>query len=432
MPASSAPLTRLALVDVDSCFTSCERVFHPELHGRPVVVLSNNDGCVVARSAEAKQLGIEMGIPWFKIRSWAEQSGVVARSSNYELYGSMSRRLMELLQDFSPKVEVYSIDEAFLTLRAEGPDGLIELGSKIRAKVLHHLGLPVTVGIAPTRTLAKLASHGAKDNPALRHVASLDSYSPAQIDAILDATQVGKLWGIGRRLEAKLAEAGITTALQLRDTDPTAMRRKHSVNMARTILELRGTPCIEIGDHDATRTGQVIYSRSFSTPVTSVTDLHQVLAVYAQSLTSRLRHQRSVAGAVWAFAATSWHIQPCHQISGAVSLPDRTDDPIAVLSAAAGLLEPRMVPGKRYVRAGISVSDLASKGAQEALPVFAPDPRGSQMGTIIDRVCAAVGRDAVGLGLAGMKTPPDWQMRRDLLSGRSTTHWAELATVRAR
>lgn len=430
MPASSGVTTRTMLVDVDSCFAACERVFHPELEGRPLVVLSNNDGCVVARSREAKALGIPMGEPWFKLRAWASRQGVVARSSNYELYGSLSRRVMDILGGFSARVEVYSIDEAFLTVRGT-TDEITSVGREIRRRILHDLGLPVSVGIAPTRTLAKLASRGAKRSLGLGGVASIDHYQSAQLDAILEATPVADLWGIGHRLERRLAALSIVTARALRDSDPHQMRRRFNVNVARTVLELQGIPCIEVEQRDVPRKGQIMFSRSFSTPVTTTTQLHQVLSIYAQHVTRRLRSQSTVAGSVWAFASTSWHVEPVHHISGAVAVTPRTDSPLTVLQAASRMLLPRMNPGQRYVRAGICLSDLAPAGAQPTFDMFAPDSRGGELGALVDRVNAKVGRGAVGLGLAGFKTPPDWQMRRDLLSNRGTTHWAELATVTA-
>ena len=423
---------RVALVDVDSCFAACERVFHPALATVPLTVLSNNDGCVVARSREAKSLGVPMGEPWFKLRPWASRNGVVARSSNYELYGSLSRRLMQLLGGFSASVEVYSIDEAFLGFRAATPPDLTEVGPTSRAQARHHIGLPVSVGIASTRTLAKLASRGAKHSPALGGVASLDDYPAAQVDAILEATAVEDLWGIGPRLTRRLSALGIENARQLRDSDPSAMRRRFNVNVARTILELRGVSCIEPGERDAPRTGQVMFSRSFSTPITTTRELHQVLSIYAQHVTRRLRGQQTVAGAVWAFASTSWYTEPVHHISDSTALTPRTDSPITVLQAASRMLLPRMTPGHRYVRAGICLSDLAPAGAQPMLEPFAADTRGGQLGALVDRINSRVGRGAVGLGYAGLKTPPDWQMRRDMLSNRATTHWAELATVYAR
>ena len=418
------------LVDVDSCYAACERVFHPELEGVPLVVLSNNDGCVVARSSEAKALGIEMGVPWFKLKAWADRHGVVARSSNYELYGSISARIMAILGEYTPAVEVYSIDEAFLRLPGS-PAELTEMGRRIRRRILHDLGVPVSVGIGATHTLAKLASHGAKHSPTLGHVADLDAYRPGQVDAILEATPVADLWGVGRRLDSRLASMGIRTARQLRDADPAVMRRRFNVNLARTILELRGTDCITIDDRDADRTGQIMFSRSFSTPVTDPTQMHQVLAIYAQQAATRLRHQHSVAAGLWVFASTSWYVSPVHQVSLAGRLPHPADDPVTIVKAACDLLLDRIEPGRRYVRAGISLLDLAPAGAQPMLDPFSPDPRLARLGALVDRVNAACGRGALGLGWAGITAPPDWQMRREMLSNRGTTHWAELATVTA-
>lgn len=429
MPAPHA-LSRILLVDVDSCFAACERVFHPDLVGRPIVVLSNNDGCVVARSAEAKALGVQMGVPWFKIAAWADRHGVVAKSSNYELYGSISARIMEILREYTPRVDVYSIDEAFLHLRSTRRS-LVDAARSIRTRIHHDLGIPVSVGIAPTRTLAKLASHGAKHTPGLGGVAATDLYTPAQLDAILTATPVGDLWGVGRRISAHLEAMRITTARQLRDADLKQIRKRFNVNLARTVLELRGTPCIDIEDRDAERKEQVMFSRSFSTPVTTEAEMHQVLAIYAQNVTRRLRAQHSAASAVWAFAATSWYVQPVHEISDATTLAEPTSDPVTVLRTALRLIQPRLIPGKRYVRAGISLSGLVPAGLQPMLPGFGTDQRHATIGHVIDHVNAAVGRDALGLGLAGLQAPPDWQMKRDLLSNRGTTHWAELATVHA-
>lgn len=430
MPASPRVTTRIALVDVDSCFAACERIFHPELEGRPLVVLSNNDGCVVARSAEAKALGIPMGEPWFKLKTWAHRHDVVARSSNYELYGSISRRIMEILSDYSATLEVYSIDEAFLTLRAPTPN-IAATGRTIRNRIRHDLGIPVSVGIAPTRTLAKLATRGAKHSPDLRGVASLDQYTPTQLDTILEATPVEDLWGVGPRYTRRLTALNIKTAKQLRDADPKEMRHRFNVNLARTILELRGISCIEIEQRDLPRKGQIMFSRSFSTPVTTTTQLHQVLSIYAQNATRRLRNQKSETGAIHAFASTSYHTEPVHHISDSTGINPRTDSPLTILQAASRLLIPRMIPGHRYVRAGICLSDLAPAGTQPSFEMFSPDTKGAQLGALVDRINAQLGRDSLGLGLAGLKTPPDWQMRRDLLSNRGTTHWAELATVTA-
>ncbi|WP_071161958.1 Y-family DNA polymerase [Acidipropionibacterium acidipropionici] len=430
MTDTSGAVDRIALVDVDSCYCACERIFHPELIGRPLVVLSNNDGAVVARSREAKDLGVEMGAAWFKIKAWAERHGVVARSSNYELYGSINARLNSILSRFSPHVEVYSIDEAFIGLHGS-PDQILATGRAIRARIAHDLGIPVSVGIGPSHTLAKLCSHGAKHTPSLGGVASADSFSPTRWDRVLGATPVADLWGVGPRLDKRLARMGIRTALQLRDADPGHMRRVFSVLVERTVLELRGVDCIQIDDRDADRIGQIMYSRSFSTPVTTRDEMHQVLAIYAQNAARRLRAQHSTAGALWAFASTSWYTQPVHHVSAQTSLPGRTDDPAVIVKAACRLLLDRIEEGRRYVRAGIALSEITPAGVQEMLDPFQPDPRAAIIGPLVDQVNRAVGRGSIGLGWAGLATPPGWQMRREKLSERATTSWAELARVSA-
>lgn len=426
MPAPS--LSRFALVDVNSCFAACERIFDPSLEGRPVVVLSNNDGCVVARSAEAKALGIPMGEPWFRLQAWADKHGVAARSSNYELYGDISGRIMAMLRRFSDQVEVYSIDEAFVRLSGTVEE-LATTSREIRRRILHDIGVPVSVGIAPTRTLAKLASHGAKKSPALHGVACTDWYTDEQMGRILTSTPVGDLWGVGRRGAKRLAGLGIDNACQLRDSDTKTMRRRFSVNMAHTILELRGHACIDIGDHDAVRQ-QVMFSRSFSTPVTSPSEMQQVLSIYAQNASRRLRGQGSVAGAIYAWAQTAWATPPMHTAAAACEITPRTADPALLTKAACQLVLPRMLEGRRYVRAGVSLTDIAQTRDQVVLDLFDTDTPAAQVGSLLDQVNDRLGRGAIGLGMAGLQAPPDWQMKREMLSPRATTHWEELAVAR--
>jgi DNA polymerase V len=428
---NASTVRRFALVDVDSCFVACERVFHPELAGVPLVVLSNNDGCVVARSREAKNMGVPMGIAWFKLREWAGRHGLVARSSNYELYGSMSSRLMTVLSEFSATTEVYSLDEAFLQLRGT-PSELVATAREIRRRIAHDLGLPVSVGIAPSRTLAKTFCHGAKDHPRLAGVGSYDQYSPEAIDAILDKIPARDVWGIGRRIAGRLDGLGITTAIQLRDSDPRHMRTRFSVATERAIRELRGTDCVTIADRDAARTGQVMFSRSFSTPVTTRDQMHQVIGIYAQQAATRLRQQGSTTAGFWAFASTSAFVEPFHQVSISGHFEAPTADPVSIVKQITAALLPRMTPGLKHVRAGVSLLDLAPAGAQEMLELFAPDPRLTVIGGLVDKVNKNCGRGAVGIGHAGLAQPPDWQMKRDILSERATTHWAELASVSAR
>lgn len=426
-PPVTGPVQRIALVDVDSAFAAFERVFHPHLAGVPIVVLSNNDGCAVAMSREAKALGIKMGAPYFQIQPFLDKHGVVTRSSNYELYGSLSQRVMQILGRYTSKLDVYSIDEAFLHLKGS-PEEMLNTAREIREKILHDLGIPVSVGIATTRTLAKIATRGAKNSPGLAGVATFDAYSPEQVALILGSVPIGDIWGVGSKTERKLIGLGVHTALDLRASDPSEMRRRFNVNMMRTVLELQGTPCIEVGDRDAVREGQVMFSRSFSSPITTEDQLHQVLSIYSQKVSHRLRSQGLTTAAVWAFTSTAYHREPVHYHSGSMKIPP-TADPITIYRAARALLSGKLIEGERYVRAGIALMDLSPEGAQQVLEVFQDGP-GARLGALADAVNKKVGSPALGLGLAGLRTPPDWNMRREKLSNRGTTHWKELTVVR--
>lgn len=419
---------RIALVDVNSFFASCERVLHPDLDGRPVVVLSNNDGCVVARSAEAKALGVEMGVPWFKIESWAKQAGLVARSSNYELYGSLSARVTEILGRFAAWQEVYSIDESFLGLRGT-PAELARIGAEIRATILRNTGLPVCVGIAPSKTLAKVANRGAKQTPRLAGVCSLDDYPAERLDRILAATPVTELWGVASRSGKKLAGLGIHSALDLRDADPGLIRKRFSVVMQRTVLELRGTPCIPL-ELDVAAKEQIIFSRSFSTPVQSAAEMSQVLSIYAQRISGRLRAQGSVAKAMTVWAATSHYAEEHHAPSAQLRFATPTDEPITIAKAAAALL-PRLRHGTKYVRAGLILTELTAAQSHGMLELFTPEFEGRQIGQALDAVAKKHGARAIGIGRGGLRAAPSWNMRRGMLSNRGTTHLDELSVARA-
>ena len=293
------------LADADSFYASCERVFDPGLAGRPVVVLSNNDGCVVARSREAKNLGIQEGVPWFKLREFARMHGVTARSSNYELYASLSARMMRVMDQWLPGRVAYSIDECFLDPPARDPDRTLRL---MRHAVLKGVGVPVTVTMAPTRTLAKLLSHWAKHTPDTGGAAVWDDLDPTLRETIMRSTPVGDVWGVGRRNAPRLTAMGLTDAMRLRDADQTAIRRRFGVNLARTVLELRGVPCVELAGGDAVdgrREHMIVYSRMFGRPVTDTDGLRAVAGVHAQHAAVRLRRQGSLTRLVGAWAATS-------------------------------------------------------------------------------------------------------------------------------
>jgi len=419
----------IGLVDANSFYASCERVFDPKLEGRPVVVLSNNDGCVVSLSAEAKALGVKMGTPWFKIRGAADHWGLVARSSNYELYGDLSARMHELVGRYGAFVEEYSIDECFLHVNAERTD-LMALGREIRARVRRHVGLPVSVGFGPSKTLAKLANHGAKRNTRLAGVCDWTSYSAEQQARILDSYPTSETWGIASRLQRRLAERNIHTMLQLRDADPAVIKKTFGVVVQRTVYELGGISCIELEPERKTKQ-QIISSRMFGHPVTDPATVEHVLSVYAQRATARMRRERSVAGLVSTFAASSPYADGYTSAWGQAAFAMPTDDPVAIAKAAAASLRDRLRTGTRYVRAGVMLSALSPASSHTFLPLFQPDYDHRGVGELLDRVHRHHGEHTLGLGMAGMRLGPGFEMRREMLSLRATTHWGELATAHA-
>jgi DNA polymerase V len=419
----------IALIDCESFYASCERVFDPKLDGKAIVVLSNNDGCVVALNREAKALDIPMGIPWFKLEGYARAAGVVAKSSNYELYGSLSARVMEIIGRYCAWQEVYSIDESFVGLHGTVEE-LTKLGHEIRAEILRCTGIPVRVGIGRSKTLAKLASRGAKADLTLGGVCHLGSYGPEHIERIMAGTAVTDLWGIAGRTGKRLAAMGIFTARDLRDADAKWIRKKFSVVMERTVHELRGISCIPLEEQREYK-DQLIFSRSFSKPVQTVADMQQVLSIYAQKVSSRLRSQGQVAGVVSAWAATSWH-RPgeSHSPHMSVGIPTPTDDPIGIAKAAFALL-PRIRHGTPYVRAGVVLTGLRPKGSAAPLALFEPEFEGRHVGDTLDAITNKLGPRAIGVGLGGLQGAPVWNMKREMLSRRATTHWEELCEARA-
>lgn len=422
---------RIALVDVNSFFASCERIFDPRLEGKPVVVLSNNDGCVVARSAEAKALGIAMGVPWFKLEPYAKQYGIVAKSSNYELYGDLSARVMDILHGFAANVEVYSVDEAFLELHGT-TEKLLATGRAIKETIMNKVGLPVCVGIGKSKTLAKLANSGAKKAEGMHGVCNLDTFSAEHIDAIMNALPVDNIWGIAKRLSRRLQGFGISTVKELRDSDPALIRKRFGVVVQRTVYELRGHDCIKLEGERVVK-NQVMYSRSFSTPITTVRDMHEVLAIYAQRVSKRLRRQGSVAAAMTCFAGTSrFANEPFHSpyVNATFSTP--TNDPIEILKAASSVLLPHLRDGNKYVRAGIMLHDVSPKTSHSYLDMFTPVHEHRQIGEALDKVMEKHGAFSIGLGAAGFKNARQWEMKRGMLSLRATTRWDELATVHAK
>ena len=328
---------QFALVDVNNFYVSCERVFQPRLEGIPLVVLSNNDGCAVARSNEVKALGVKMGTPWFKMKDLARQHGIRAFSSNYTLYGDMSNRATTVLRDFAPDLEVYSIDESFLRIESVAHlyGGAIPMGHQMRNRIKQWTGLPVCVGVGPTKTLAKFANHLAKKNPVFDGVCDLHALSRPERLAWMHGVEVGEVWGVGPRITKRLAAMGITSVLALRNASPKEMRTHFGVVMERTCNELRGISCLELEDI-AQPKKQIMSSRSFGAPVETLAELRESVASYLATAAEKLRRQKSAAGAVYVFLLTNRfkEDEPQYNAGITVPMPDATDDTLVLTDAA--------------------------------------------------------------------------------------------------
>lgn len=349
-----------ALVDCNNFYASCEKLFNPKIKNRPVVVLSNNDGCVVARSAEVKALGIPMGVPWFKMRDEAKRHGIVAFSSNYALYADLSNRVVEVLSAFSPNIEVYSIDESFLELSGfEGQEGgLAGYGAEMKQRIADWLGLAVCVGIGPSKTLAKLANHCAKKNLAGSHgVCDFTTMAPAALTELFQRIEVGEVWGIGRKISARLEAMGINTVRQLHDADAETIRAQFSVVVERTVRELRGVSCLDMQEVVPDKQ-QIMSSRSFGQLVYDLAELEEAVASYVAKAAEKLRHQDSLAGGMQVYIRTNVFKPevPQYQRSVTVPLPNATDDTRVLTRWALRVLRRIYRPG--YHKAGIMLSNI--------------------------------------------------------------------------
>lgn len=421
---------RIALVDVNNFYASCEKAFAPALANTPLVVLSNNDGCVVARSPEAKALGIATGDPWFKLEAAAKTNGLQAVSSNYELYGDMSARVMELLGRFGHTQSVYSIDECFLGLDGT-PEHLQQQALDIKEAVATHVGLPVCVGVAETRTLSKLANRIAKQNPHLGGVCSLDTFPPEHLEAIMSRVPVTGIWGVAGRLGKRLNAIGIFTIADLKAADPVMIRSKFSVVLQRTVLELNGTPCHEELAQPPPHK-QIIFSRSFAQKITTWKELTQVLSAYAQQAAIRLNEQHQSARIMTVFAGTSYFADGQTSFpSVTIKLPGPTRDPVILIRAAVDAFAGRMVEGLPYARAGIMLTGLEETGAAQMLDGFTSAHEDRDVSGLLGDVRNKFGKAAIGLGAAGLKTPAAWVMKRERQTPRYTTEWDELPLVQA-
>ncbi|AMG98157.1 translesion error-prone DNA polymerase V subunit UmuC [Serratia liquefaciens] len=418
-----------ALADVNSFYASCETLWRPDLRGRPVVVLSNNDGCVVARSKEAKQLGIKMGEPYFQIKRNFERAGGIAFSSNYELYADMSMRVMSVLEEMAPRVEIYSIDESFLDLT--GVRNCIDLetfGSKVRAKVLRDTGLTVGVGIAQTKTLAKLANYAAKKWLQTGGVVDLSNHERQR--KLMALVPTAEVWGIGRRISKKLQLMGVETALQLADASTTMIRKNFSVVIERTVRELRGEPCLSLEEFAPTKQ-QIICSRSFGDRITEYDAMHQAICMYATRAAEKLREERQYCRYINAWVKTSpFSInEEYYGNTASIKLITPTQDTRDIIAAAIRCLDAIWQSGHRYQKAGVMLQDFYSQGIAQLnlFDEFQPRPNSERLMTVLDHINKS-GRAKVWF--AGQGNHQAWSMKRELLSPAYTTRVSDLPRAR--
>jgi len=422
----------IALVDCNNFYVSCERLFQPGLEGKPVVVLSNNDGCVVSRSQEVKDLGLKMAVPWFQLKDLARQHGIIARSSNYSLYADISSRVMALLSRFSPSQEVYSIDESFLDLTGIPADHTA-YGREIRRAIRQYVGIPVCVGIASSKTLAKLANHVAKKNPRYDGVCDLNGMTATEQDDLFAAIDVGEVWGVGRRSVGNLREMGIDTVLDLKRAPAKRLRAKFSVVFERIVAELNGTVCLEF-EQVAPAKQQIICSRSFGTLTSHLPDMEQAVIAYTTRATEKLRQQHSLASGIQVYIRTNPHREqdPQHQQSILVPLPEPSDDTRLFCRAALHGLNRIYRGGYAYQKAGITLTEIipASSRPRTLFDDVSGREKSHALMETLDRINRSMGSGTIKF--LGEGTDKLWAMRRQNVSKRYTTEWDELAICRTR
>ncbi|MEZ9949270.1 translesion error-prone DNA polymerase V subunit UmuC [Vibrio breoganii] len=423
------PMPVFALVDCNNFYASCEKLFRPDLKDTPVVVLSNNDGCVIARSREAKLLGIKMGVPVFQIKAEMQRHGILAFSSNYALYADLSSRVMRTLEEMAPRVEVYSIDEAFLDLTGiESAISLVEFGQQVRERIGNWIGITVCVGIAPTKTLAKLANHAAKKYPATQGV--VDLTNPDRQRRLLALVPVDDVWGVGRRLSKRLNALGITTALDLANASPRAIRDQFSVVLERTVRELNGESCIELEEIPPTKK-QIVCSRSFGAKVTQFELLREAVCEYATRATEKLRKEQQQAKVMTVFIRTSpfKDNEPQYSNSASGELLTPSCDTRDFIELANHLLKRIWKDGFRYAKAGVMLSDFYDPGMFQ--PGLFDDVSTRSNSQQLMSVLDTINQSGAGkVFFAGQGTKKDWSMKREHLSPAYTIRWDQLPRVK--
>lgn len=420
------------IIDANNFYVSAQRVFDPRLWGIPVVVVSNNDGCAIARSQEAKDLGIKMGEPLFKMRDLIKQHGIVVLSSNYPLYADMSNRLMAILSEYGPIQEVYSIDECFLDMTGVSGDHT-QIAREIKARVWKDIRLPVCVGIASSKTLAKLANHVAKKNPEMNGVYNFNDYETNIVNERLATLPTGEIWGVGRRLEPKLSRLKINSALDLKNANPNEFRKLFSIVMEKTIRELNGEMCIEM-EEIAPPKKEIISSRSFGYKVKDYQSLVEAVSMYMSRAAEKLRLQNGFANSVKCFIQTSpFGDGPKYFESKMIGLKAPSNDTRLLVSVALKILENIYIEGFEYIKCGVGLTDIVN--LEDIDNDKQPDLFGNkqvvdksvELMEVMDSINTKMGKNTVRVGTMGYKAP--WTMKQEHLSPNYTTKWEDVLVV---
>lgn len=425
-----------ALIDGNNFYCSCERVFQPRLQGKPLIVLSNNDGCAVARSEEAKALGIKMGQPWFQIRHLEKSAGLIALSANFPLYGDMSARMMRLIAELGDSQEIYSIDESFIGLK--GVSDVTHRARETRAKILQWIGIPTCIGIGQTKTLAKLANHIAKEAdrnpgvypPRLAQVCNLSELSERQRMYLFEKTDISEVWGIGRHIGQHLKDTGILTVRDFVQLNPATVRKRFNVVLERTLRELQGQSCIDLEAIPSTKK-QIAYTRSFGQPVRDLLPLTEVITEFTSRAAEKLRQQQSLTSAVLVYMRTSKH-RPGPQYNSSITVPlvRPVSDTRILLAAALQGLKTIYKPGCDLIKAGVILMDLTSsrieRQAELNFDTVDTDDKDKLMQTI-DRLNGRFGRGTVTFGSTGLDHDKrQWSMNQQNRSPGYTTILKEI------
>lgn len=412
----------LALIDCNSFYASCEAVFNPKLKGRPVVVLSNNDGMVIAKNPEAKALGLDLGMPYFQIKDQLRKHNVAVYSSNYTLYGDMSRRVMETLRTLTTDLEIYSIDEAFADLRGFAHRDPLEYGHEIRNTIKQRTGIPVSIGIAPTKTLAKVANKYAKKG---RGVVALDT--PEKIEAALETFDIMDIWGIGHQRAKLLYATGVRTARQLRDMPDHWIRKKMTITGLRLVHELRGTPCIPLEMNPELKK-QIICSRSFGYFITELKDMEEAMSFYATRAAERLRGQGEVTSDVMVWFETSRFAGPQYAPSKVYHLSHATNYTPDIVGATLAVTRRIFRKGYKYRKGGVMLLGLVPTTNRQ-LDLLSPRKEAKEEALMkaLDGINQKYGSQTVSYASSGVKQ--HWQMMRQMKSPHYTTRWDEVLTI---